>query len=88
MSTVQADQEALKSTGRSDSDEDKPSALMQTLSKLINEFVDVFKSGLSGFFRNAKENDDDDDEETDEEEQSVHTKNRASRKQDSVGKCY
>lgn len=61
---VEADAEA-KSTGRADED-NNPSVVVQALTRLISEFADVFKSGLSSLFRNAKESEDS-EEETDEE---------------------
>lgn len=74
---AEADAE-VKSTGRAD-EENNPSALVQTLTKLMSEFADIFKSGLSSFFRNAKEGEDS-EEETDEEEsgQEEASQNRRS----------
>lgn len=64
---VEADA-AVKSTGRAD-EENNPSAVMQALTRLMSEFADIFKSGLSSFFRNAKEGEEG-EEEADEEESS------------------
>lgn len=58
---AEADAEALRTTGRSD-EENTPSALVQTISKLMSEFMDIFKGGLSSFFRTAKEGEDEEEE--------------------------
>lgn len=40
---------------------------MQSISKAVSEFLEVFKNSISGFFRNAKENEDDENENEEEE---------------------
>jgi hypothetical protein len=64
---AQADQEALKATGRAD-EESSPSQLSKSISKIISELTEMFREGLFGFFKSAREGEDGD--EIDESEES------------------
>lgn len=64
---AEADTQVQATTGRGTDEDSNPSAVVPALTKLLSEFTDIFKSGLSSFFRTAKEGEDG-EEESDEEE--------------------
>ncbi|XP_022909838.2 uncharacterized protein [Onthophagus taurus] len=65
----EADAQVVES-GRAE-ESSKPSALMDSLNSIISELTDMFKDGISGLFRDGKENSNDETEleEGDEEEE-------------------
>ncbi|XP_076259018.1 uncharacterized protein LOC143195614 isoform X2 [Rhynchophorus ferrugineus] len=69
---VEADAEALKSTGRADPDA-KPSYLAELIGKLIKEFGGMFRGGFGGFLQSREGEDDDDTEDSDEEDDGDST---------------
>lgn len=75
--TVQADQEVMRATGRSDPD-NSPSTLTKTIEKLISDLSGLFKNGISRFFRSDDDEDElaQDENETDEREDSKNNENR------------
>ncbi|XP_076259022.1 uncharacterized protein LOC143195614 isoform X6 [Rhynchophorus ferrugineus] len=72
LKVVEADAEALKSTGRADPDA-KPSYLAELIGKLIKEFGGMFRGGFGGFLQSREGEDDDDTEDSDEEDDGDST---------------
>ncbi|GJQ76244.1 hypothetical protein Trydic_g1981 [Trypoxylus dichotomus] len=52
-------------TSRAEKDVTKPSLLMKSINHFITELTDIFKDGITGLFRDAKEDDGDEDDDDD-----------------------
>lgn len=57
---AEADQEVIRVTGRADQ-ENSPSHLTKVINKIIAELTDMFKDGVSGLFKSAREGEDEED---------------------------
>lgn len=58
---AEADQEVIQATGRADQ-ENSPSHLTKVINRIITELTDMFKDGVAGLFKSAREGEDEEED--------------------------